>query len=347
MIRMKWSPLLAPALAALLLSAAAPRPASAQPPAGDPVTVKTDAKFKAAFRECVARAAASTVRVSCDKKDMALGVVAAPNGYILTKASDLHGKITVKLKDGSVYDAELVGQHEAHDLAMLKIQATNLTPISWSDSKVAPVGNFVASAGLDRDPVAVGVVSVSARNVPKGQDKIANANSGFLGVQLADFGERGAKVAGVQPNTAAAKAKIKENDVILGVGERDIKDAADLVKTLSKFKPNDSLMIRLRRGDEEIELKVTLGKRPIDRADFQNNMGSKLSNRRNGFPVILQHDSVVLPEDCGGPLVDLDGHVIGLNISRAGRVETYAIPSEVIQPLLSDLMTGRFAVKKE
>ena len=72
-----------------------------------------------------------------------------------------------------------------------------------------------------------------------------------------------------------------------------------------------------------------------------------MSNRRNGFPVILQHDSVVLPEDCGGPLCDLDGHVIGINISRAGRVETYAIPSEVIQPLLSDLMSGRFAVKKE
>src|SRR5437660_11121629 len=121
--------------------------AQAQPPVTDQVAIKTDPKFKAAFRECVARASRSTVRVTCDSKDTALGVVAAPNGYILTKASDLRGRIAVKLKDGSVYDAEVVGQHEAYDLAMLKIPATNLTPIAWSDSKVAPVGNFVASVG--------------------------------------------------------------------------------------------------------------------------------------------------------------------------------------------------------
>src|SRR5262249_16982041 len=138
---------------------------------------------------------------------------------------------------------------------------------SWSDSKVAPVGNFVASVGLGQDPVAVGVVSVLARTIPKGQDKGANANSGFLGVGLADSTEKGRKVATVQANSAAAKAKIQENDLILGVGEKDIKDAEELVKMLSKFKPEDSVLIRLRRGDQEIELKVKLGKRPINRED--------------------------------------------------------------------------------
>ncbi len=75
-------------------------------------------------------------------------------------------------------------------------------------------------------------------------------------------------------------------------------------------------------------------------------MGSELSKRRDGFPVILQHDSVVKPADCGGPLVDLEGHVIGLNIARAGRVESHAVPSETIRPLLEDLMTGKMPPKK-
>ena len=47
--------------------------------------------------------------------------------------------------------------------------------------------------------------------------------------------------------------------------------------------------------------------------------------------MILQHDSVLKPSECGGPLVDLDGKVVGINIARAGRTETYAIPSEVVQ----------------
>ncbi len=336
------------ALAAALVLAAGARVSYAQP-VNESIDIKTSAKFKHAFRDCITEAAKSTVRVQCDGKDTALGVVVTPNGFVLTKASDLNGKITIKLKGGRVYDAQYVGHNDSFDLAMLKIDASGLTPVVWTDSKVAPVGNFVASVGMDNDPIAVGVVSVLARNVPKGQDpKSPNPNSGYLGVGLADAtGAPGAKVAQVQANTPADKAKLKVNDIIIGVGEKDIRDSEHLIKTLGKFKPGDSVQLRLRRGDEEIELKVTLGKRPPDRADFQNNMGSKLSNRRYGIPVVLQHDSVVLPEDCGGPLVDLEGHVLGINISRAGRVETHAIPSEALQPLLQDLMSGKLAPKME
>ena len=64
------------------------------------------------------------------------------------------------------------------------------------------------------------------------------------------------------------------------------------------------------------------------RSEFQNNLGGRLSVRRFGFPVALQHDTVLRPDDCGGPVVDLDGRVIGFNIARAGRTESYAIPTE-------------------
>src|SRR5207248_917322 len=70
-------------------------------------------------------------------------------------------------------------------------------------------------------------------------------------------------------------------------------------------------------------------------------MGSDLSQKRTGYPTILQHDTVIKPTDCGGPLVDLDGRVVGINIARAGRVESYALPTEVVVPLLADLMTGK------
>jgi len=51
---------------------------------------------------------------------------------------------------------------------------------------------------------------------------------------------------------------------------------------------------------------------------------------------------VIKPSDCGGPLVDLDGKILGINIARAGRVETWALPAEVVTPILKELIDGKF-----
>ena len=59
-----------------------------------------------------------------------------------------------------------------------------------------------------------------------------------------------------------------------------------------------------------------------------------VSERRAGFPAVLQHDGIVGPHECGSPLVDLNGRVIGLNIARAARSETYAIPTDALLPVV-------------
>jgi serine protease Do len=40
----------------------------------------------------------------------------------------------------------------------------------------------------------------------------------------------------------------------------------------------------------------------------------------------------------GGPLLDLDGRCIGMNIARANRAESYAIPAEELKELAERLM---------
>jgi serine protease Do len=310
--------------------------------------VEVKGKFAALFREPAAKATQSVVRVLCNGKDTALGVAVTVDGFILTKASDLEGKITVRLSGGDVKEAKLVGSHEAHDLAMLKIEAQGLTVVAWTESKVAAVGHFVASPRPGGDPV-VGVVSVATRDIPNARIQPATppANSGYLGVALADE-ELGAVIGDVTKGSAAEKAGVKVRDVILAVSGRETPDAEALIKTIQTFKAGETVVLKIRRGDDEIDLKATLAPRPKtlggpSRGDIQNSMGSKLSKRKSGFPVVLQHDSVVLPEDCGGPLVDLAGNVVGINICRKGRVESWAVPSEVIRPLLNDLMTGKLA----
>jgi S1-C subfamily serine protease len=56
--------------------------------------------------------------------------------------------------------------------------------------------------------------------------------------------------------------------------------------------------------------------------------GGPFSTRRFGFGLTLVHDSVLNPENCGGPLVGLKGQLLGVNIARSMRVASLAIGSD-------------------
>ena len=329
-------------LLAAMLPLTLPTPALAQ----KDVPAKDSLKFLAAFRDCVRKASESTVRIRCDNKDVALGTIISADGYILTKASELKDAPVCKTFDGRSLKAKIVGIHEVWDLALLKVEAKSLTPVEWRDSKADPVGSWVAAAGTDIDPVAVGVLSVASRTLPANQVfKPGNAGNGYLGVAL-EQAEGGVKIGDVMPRSAAEKAGLKPGDVVVEVAGKKVEDVEAMIEIVSGHNPGDSIIIKIMRKDDHKELKATLDKRPAAnnaRADFQNNLGSKLSDRKNGFPTILQHDTVLKTTDCGGPLVDLDGKVIGVNIARAGRVESYAIPAEVVQSLLPELKSGKLA----
>jgi serine protease Do len=306
------------------------------------IVLKSSPQFLAAFREAVAGPARSTVRVICENKDTALGAVVGEDGWILTKASELKGDPTVRLHDGRERPARVVGVSEPYDLAMLKVEVKDLVPVEWRDSKHEAVGNWLATPGPGPDPVAVGILSVAARTVTGSELARRSSSGGFLGIRVAAV-KGGVKVAEVIPKSAAAKAGFKEDDVIVAVADKPVADPDALFKALARTRPGQTVTVKVKREDEELQLRAKLDSRPMDRSDFQNQLGGKLSDRRTGFPTILQHDTILRPTDCGGPLVDLDGRVVGINIARAGRTETYAIPAEVIKPLLKDLRSGKLA----
>ena len=69
----------------------------------------------------------------------------------------------------------------------------------------------------------------------------------------------------------------------------------------------------------------------LDSIEFDRWGGGPFSGRRFGFGRVIAHDSVIGPQDCGGPLVGVDGQVLGINISRAMRSTSYAIPIEDVK----------------
>jgi S1-C subfamily serine protease len=43
---------------------------------------------------------------------------------------------------------------------------------------------------------------------------------------------------------------------------------------------------------------------------------------------------ILNPEECGGPVLDLQGEVVGIVVARAGRIRSYVMPSETIVSML-------------
>jgi serine protease Do len=243
-------------------------------------------------------------------------------------------------------EAKIVGIHDPYDLALLKVEAKGLSAVVWGDTTTARPGNFVAAPGPSDMPVAIGVVSVAARKVRLADMPPVNANSGFLGVQMESV-DNGVKIVVVVAKSPADKAGVKVNDIIFQIDDKSIPDMETMQDTIMRYKPGDTPTIKLRRDGKDMELKPTLAKREGDaRSDFQNRLGGALSERRGGFPSILQTDTVLKPNECGGPLVDLDGKTLGINVARAGRVETYTAPAEAVMALLPDMKAGKFAPKE-
>lgn len=339
-------------LAAALVLAVIAAPAPAQ--------ISSEKKFLNPFKSVVAKASDSTVWIrSKNNEDLALGTVVYEDGYILTKASELHGPVYVRLNDGSELEASVIGKHKPTDLALLHVDAIDLKPVTFADSTSATTGNWLVAALPSKNLPAkyegisvggVGIVSVKTRKLTGADAEIYNHNKGFMGILLdktdpkdADGKVIGAKV--IEVSGAAKKAGLKENDVIIAVDDLKVAGREALQDSLDNSRPDDSVTVTILREKEEKKVTVKLGGEQLTkgRGDLQNSMGSELSGRRTGFPSVLQTDMVVETKNCGGPIVDLDGKVLGISIARAGRVETWVLPGESIRPLLGDLRAGKFA----
>ncbi len=176
-----------------------------------------------AFVPVVAQAIGYTVRVQVDARDVALGIVVDPDGWVLTKTISQQGNLVCRLRGGRRLSAKQVAGEQRFGLALLKVEAQGLTA-AHLEHREPQTGRWVATVGPGAVPVAIGVVSVVA-----------------------------------QPNSMVA----------------------------------------------------------------------------------FQHDTALRAADCGGPLVDLDGRLVGINLARRDRAATSAVSAQMVSKLLPDLMARK------
>jgi serine protease Do len=73
--------------------------------------------------------------------------------------------------------------------------------------------------------------------------------------------DSGALVTGTPPGGPAAAAGVRPGDVIVALGDREIDSVEDLLGALRDTEPGEQTTVTVARGDEELELPVTIGSR--------------------------------------------------------------------------------------
>lgn len=99
------------------------------------------------------------------------GVIISQDGYILTNNHVINGanSVKVRLRDGTEYDATIIGSDSDNDIALLKVNATGLSPATFGDSNSLAVGDYVVAIGNPLGElggtVTDGIISALARKV--------------------------------------------------------------------------------------------------------------------------------------------------------------------------------------
>jgi len=275
-------------------------------------------------------------------------IVDAKNGYILTNHHVVSGadKIQISLINGDTLDAEIIGSDPATDIALLKVEADELTDIVIGNSDNVEVGDFVIAIGNPfglGNTVTSGIVSALGRTGisrsgyedfiqtdasinpgnsggalvnMKGElvginSAIISRSGGNVGIgfavpseiaqsimsQILDFGEvrrgllgvsiqtidkesaeilgvnteSGALISAIEAGSAAEKAELKVEDIIIKVDNEKITSSRELANAIGLKGSGESVIIEFIRGSDILQTEAILGQQIIN-----NQLGSDI-----------------------------------------------------------------------
>ncbi|MCP4099085.1 MAG: PDZ domain-containing protein [Planctomycetaceae bacterium] len=251
-------------------------------------------------------------------------------GNLISKSTLVGTEPRVQLGNGSSLAAEVVARDPKNDLVLLQVDFRDVGGIDLSRIK----GDLAEQPGrllLMPDAEGDGSISTWGSNffaVPR-----TRASGGYLGVVI---GSRDNKVVFEEVQDGAAKkAGLEAGDVVLKLDDKSVRQRNDVFRFLSNQDVNNRIDVTVRRDGEEITKQVILGKRPAKKSrHIADDFDGGKSVRRDGFSRVVSHDADLRPEQCGGPVFDIDGNFLGVNISRFSRTRAYVIPRTVIKEFI-------------
>jgi serine protease Do len=304
-----------------------------------PSDERTNGKeVRAAFSEQRAAIQKCSAVIYDGWRNFSYGIVVSKDGYILVKASELEGRedLAVRVGETKYSEVKVIESDPRWDLALLKVDASDLTPVVWAESSDLTQGSWVVANGASSRSlrrVNVGVISAESREV-KGRAPAV------IGVVFKPKKES-LEIHVVSPDTGAEKAGLKAGDIIKKFGGDEVTSRESLIERIRDFMAGEKVAVEFERDGKLLQADVELMPRDKaykERKSRNDEMSGDYSKRRDSFPRVLQTDIPFSARTIGGPLLNLDCECIGMNIARANRAESFAIPVENLKKVLVELM---------
>ncbi|MGC6427261.1 MAG: S1C family serine protease [Akkermansiaceae bacterium] len=264
---------------------------------------------------------------------------------LITKASEIEDLKNLEIRLGNqTSPVRVVGVDKTRDIALISCDLEGLQPVGLRLNE-AKVGALTLTAG--KRTLTPGVITQPARVAPAiGYEHNVDPDqpSGYVGISLSPDQDK-PTIASVELDSPADIAGLLEGDVITSFNKKKIETPDALTKQLSSFAPGQKVTFKVRREEEEITIPLILDSRPAKSANKRDRRaemrdrslsgltanGGPISKRRSDFPLALYHDTRITAKEMGTPLLDVDGDLLGLNIARALRQRTLAIPVSEIR----------------
>lgn len=292
----------------------------------------------------------SSALIMQGRDEVGYGTVISPDGHILTKASVFErlDKPVVIVGLRKYEQVICLATDERWDVSLIKIEASGLEPVVYAPTSAVPMGSWVVANGVSsrtRRRHLMGVVSAAIRRIPPEGGLVLGL---VFGPAEADKDKDGGAEGGplqvteVVDGSGAHAAGIQVGDILKSVAGSQLSGIDALREALDSQHAGDRIEVGVLRDDEALTFEVELLPRSqiFEQPNRNDMMSGDFSERRSDFPRILQHSILGNSKSMGGPLLDLDGRCLGMNIARANRAESYAIPVEDLKALAGRLMGG-------
>jgi serine protease Do len=304
----------------------------------------------------------SVIRIMNGPHEVASGLIVDSSGLAITKASLIGSRREWSCRifytrDGKMrVKGRVVATSAEHDVALLKLDLHDWFVAPWADER-PDVGTFAAPVfGRTAGPLQFAIVGAEARAelakpnvIPQipvalmpimadtSSEPVVNADAWKTAEfdayrDLFETGDVITHLNGIPTRTRDEFGKVIER---LMFAPNQNGDGVDYQTPLPDIFHGDWVSVGIRR--KEMTTTVSVPRIHSITVGGLSWHSHPLSLRRESFPTVFAHDFVLRPEQCGGPMVDLAGNVMGLNIARVDETRSLAIPADVLQTIIRDL----------
>ncbi|WP_316798359.1 trypsin-like peptidase domain-containing protein [Pedobacter frigidisoli] len=217
---------------------------------------------------------------------------------------------------------KVLSRDKANDLVLIEVQHPIPGGIDvgslMDDSSAVRPGQLIYAIMGD------GIVSSNLLSMPK------VSSQPYLGAMVM-YNSEPAQFSLIKPDSPAGEAGLKIGDELLSINGKTITKADEFAPALMSFWPGDEVVLKWKNDSGSYIKPILLASRLSAQSKHpaEQFAGGK-SVRRDGFEKVFIHDIAIKPEECGGPLFDRKGHLLGITIARYSRTSCLAIPTAVL-----------------